>query len=162
MSDTMVLYYSHTKLPNRGCTMIAAEMIQHALESDMFRIEADESNINTSWYINKKTVKKLSKIRPELIAYLDDLDGYKNVILCSPCWWGTFPPTVFSQLDILSFKKKRVSCLITHEGSCPDGCIKNMRQYCKGAEFVDFILVHKDELSRMYMRIAKWAKDCVS
>ena len=38
-----------------------------------------------------------AKARPELKKYLDSIDGYDNIFVCGPCWWGTFPMGVFTQ-----------------------------------------------------------------
>ena len=55
--------------------------------------------------------------RPELTQYLDNVDSYDNVFVCGPCWWGTFPMPVFSQMERLDFTGKKVMVLMTHEGS---------------------------------------------
>ncbi len=55
--------------------------------------------------------------RPELKKYLDDISDYDHVFVCGPCWWGTYPVAVFTQLERLDFTGKKVMALMTHEGS---------------------------------------------
>ncbi len=45
----------------------------------------------------------------ELKQYLDDISDYDNV--AGPCWWGTYPMAVFSQLERLDFTGKRVQVI---------------------------------------------------
>lgn len=55
--------------------------------------------------------------RPELKTYLKDIAAYDNIYVCGPCWCGTYPMAVFTQLEKLDFTGKKVMGLMTHEGS---------------------------------------------
>ena len=44
----------------------------------------------------------------ELKKYLSDISQYDNIIVAGPCWWGTYPCAVFSQLERLDFSGKKV------------------------------------------------------
>lgn len=38
--------------------------------------------------------------------YLKDISEYDNIFVCGPCWWGTYPVAVFTQLERLDFTGK--------------------------------------------------------
>lgn len=162
MSDSVILYYTQSGKSNgnKGNTQIIADAICEKLLCDIVRIEADEPRIENSWYVDKKRLSKLAKSRPVLTSYLPTSTDYKNIYICSPCWWGTFPPAVFSQLDILTFDNRNVACIITHEGAMPDGCYKDLKKYCKRSKQLTFMTVHKDDIIKSSTRVSRWAETC--
>ncbi len=52
--------------------------------------------------------------RPELKKELKDISEYDNIVIAGPCWWGTYPMAVFTQLEKLDFTGKKVFALMTH------------------------------------------------
>ena len=163
MLDTIVLYYTQSGVASgeRGNTEIVADLIQQALSCDILRISSDEQTvIQNSWFMNNKRLNSILKKRPTLTSYLTADIDYQNIIICSPCWWSTFPPTVLAQLDILNFDGKNVACVVTHEGGGQLGCYKRLQKYCKRANRVEFESVHKDEINKNTMRLTRWAETC--
>lgn len=102
-----------------------------------------------------------AKARPELKAYLDDISEYDNVFVCGPCWWGTFPMAVVSQLERLDFTGKKVFSVMTHEGSGLGGSERTLKQSCKGAEVGKGLAVHGAEAPKSEATVAAWAKKSV-
>ena len=43
----------------------------------------------------------------QLQEYLDDISEYDNIVIAGPCWWGTYPCAVFTQLEKLRFRGNR-------------------------------------------------------
>ncbi|MDO4364040.1 MAG: flavodoxin, partial [Clostridia bacterium] len=96
--------------------------------------------------------------RPQLVKYLDDLNGYDNVFICGPCWWGTYPMPVFSLTEKLDFSGKNVLPLMTHEGSGLGNSVRDLKKICKGANIKIGLAVHGADASKSEKTVADWAK----
>lgn len=97
--------------------------------------------------------------RPELKKYLADIEAYDNIFICGPCWWGTFPCAVFSQLERLDFTGKKVFALMTHEGSGLGSSEKDLKRLCKGARIGKSMAVHGADAAKSEKAVAAWAKE---
>lgn len=80
--------------------------------------------------------------RPELKKYLDSIDEYENIFICGPCWWGTYPMAVFTQLERLDWNGKKVIAVMTHEGSGLGSCERDLKKICTGAIFEKWFCCH--------------------
>ena len=94
----------------------------------------------------------------ELKKYLDSLDGYENIFVCGPCWWGTYPMAVLSLLERLDWTGKKVLPLMTHEGSGLGSAERTLRSVCSGATVARGLAVHGAETAGRESEIAAWAK----
>ena len=110
MANNLIIYYSRRgenyssdgSFVNleKGNTEYVAEYIRDAVGGDLFRVETMEeypADYLTCTEVAKKEQK--ANARPALKEYLDSAEGYDNIFVCGPCWWGTFPMAVLSQLD---------------------------------------------------------------
>ena len=93
--------------------------------------------------------------------YLDGIEAYDNVFVCGPCWWGTFPMAMFTQLEKLDWTGKKVMALMTHEGSGLGSCERDLKKVCKGASFGKGLAVQGAEASESETIVASWAKKSV-
>lgn len=102
----LIIYYSRKgenyvngRVENlaKGNTEIVAEFIQKAVGGDLFEIETVKE-YSADYYecIDDAKAELRADARPELKKYLDGIDGYDNIFVCGPCWWGTFPMAVFT------------------------------------------------------------------
>lgn len=96
--------------------------------------------------------------RPELKEYLENLDDYDHIFICEPCWWGTFPMAIFSQLERLNFAGKKVMALMTHEGSGLGSCERDLKKMCKGATFGSGLAVHGADALQSKEKVTAWAQ----
>ena len=103
----------------------------------------------------------LSPVMPELKKALDSIDDYTHVFVCGPCWWGTFPTAVFTQLEMLNWKGKKVMALMTHEGSGLGLSEKDLKKTCSGASFGKGLAVQGAQAQESGSRITAWAKKMV-
>lgn len=167
MSDTLVIYYSQSpeeitdeqeKSTYKGNTQIAAEVIQQALNCDIFRVELDESSTNKMYHSSKGKLSKMTDTRPVLKNYLEDISGYKNIFVCGPNWYRTFPAAIFTAVENLDFTDKKVICLITHEGSGVSECVRDLRRVCRGASFGQSFDAIGSDVQEYVENIAQWAK----
>lgn len=117
MAKNLIIYYSRKgenywnggiKNNAKGNTEIVAEFIQKALGGDLFEVDTVKTYAEDYYVCIEDAKKELrEQARPELKKYLDNIAEYDNVFVCGPCWWGTFPMAVFTQLEKLDFAGKR-------------------------------------------------------
>ena len=100
--------------------------------------------------------------RPELKQYLTDISQYDNIFVIGPCWWGTYPMAMYTQLERLDFGGKKVFLLMTHEGSGMGSCEHEMKKIMTGAELGKALAVHGADAPDSEKEIAAWAKAIVN
>ena len=167
MSSNLIIYYSR-KGENyvngsivdlkKGNTEICAEFIQKAVGGDLFEVETVNDYSKDYHKCTEEAGRELKEnARPELKKYLDDISDYDNIFVCGPCWWGTYPVAVFTQLERLDFTGKKVMALMTHEGSGLGNSERDLRNICKGAVFGSGIAVHGADAASAESAVADWA-----
>lgn len=168
MSKNLIIYYSR-KGENyvngrimdlkKGNTEICAEFIQKAVGGDLFEVEtAEEYSTNYHKCTEEARTEIDTNARPALKKYLTSIDEYDNIFVCGPCWWGTYPMPVFTQLEKLDFTGKKVMALMTHEGSGLGSSERDLKKLCKGASFGAGIAVHGADAGKSEKAVADWAK----
>lgn len=168
MAKNLIIYYSRKgenyvngRIENltKGNTEICAEYIQKAVGGDLFEIQTvNDYSRNYHTCTEEAAEEVKSNARPELAHYLDDIASYDNIFVCGPCWWGTFPMAVFSQLERLDFTGKKVMALMTHEGSGLGNSERDLRKICSGATFGNGMAVHGADSKKAEKAVAAWAK----
>ena len=171
MSKNLIIYYSRKgqnyvngaiKSLSKGNTEICAEFIKNAVGGDLFEIETVRTyDADYMKCIEEAKAELREKARPVLKAHLDSISEYDNIFVCGPCWWGTFPMGVFTQLEMLDFSGKKVMALMTHEGSGLGGCERDLKKICKGATFGKGLAVHGADAASSESAVAKWARESV-
>lgn len=171
MSKNLIIYYSRKgqnyvngsiKDLKKGNTEIVAEFIQKAVGGDLFEIETVREYSKDYMTCTEEAQEELrTKARPELKRYLDDISEYDNVFVCGPCWWGTFPMAVLTQLEKLDFTGKKVIAVMTHEGSGLGGSERTLKASCKGATIGRGLAVHGADAAKSEATVAAWAKKSV-
>lgn len=171
MANNLIIYYSRkgenyvngsVRSLSKGNTEVCAEFIQDAVGGDLFEVQTVKTYAEDYYECIEEAKAELrSKARPELTEYLDSLNGYDNIFVCGPCWWGTFPMPMYSQLERLDWTGKKVMALMTHEGSGLGGCERELKKLCKGASFGKGLAVHGADAARSEAAVAAWAKSQV-
>ncbi len=169
MAKNLIIYYSRkgenhvngrVKALEKGNTEICAEFIQKAVEGDLFEIKTVKTYAADYYECIDDAQQELRlNARPELQEYLEGVDEYDNIFVCGPCWWGTFPMAIFTQLEKLDFTGKKVMALMTHEGSGLGNCERDLKKICTGASFGKGLAIHGADASKMESAVSKWAKD---
>ena len=171
MAKNLIIYYSRKgenyfngsiRSIEKGNTEIVAEYIQGAVGGDLFEVDTVKpyaADYNTCIEEAKQELR--ANARPELKKYLSDISAYDNIFVCGPCWWGTFPMAIFSQLDKLNFAGKKVMAVMTHEGSGLGNSERDLKKYCQGATFGKCLAVHGSEAAHSQAQVTAWAKDQV-
>jgi flavodoxin len=171
MTNNLIIYYSRkgenyvngsVKNLSKGNTEIVAEFIQNAVGGDLFEVDTVERYADNYYACTDEAKKELHEnARPELREYLDSIDEYDNLFVCGPCWWGTFPMAIFSQLERLDLTGKKVMAVMTHEGSGLGSCERDLKKICTGATFGKGLAVHGAEAAKSESTVATWAKSVV-
>lgn len=171
MAKNLVIYFSrkgenyvNRNIENleKGNTEFVAEFIQRAVGGDLFEVVPVKSyadDYNTCIEEAKKELNE--KARPKLKNYLESIDGYDNIFVCGPCWWGTYPMAVFTQLEKLNWHGKRVIPVMTHEGSGLGECESDLKKICAGAILESGLAVHGADAPNSESEVAAWAKEMV-
>lgn len=171
MANNLIIYFSR-KGQNyvngrimdleKGNTEIVAEYIQKAVGGDLFEIKTVKEYPADYMSCTQEAQDELRrKARPELKEYLEDISAYDNIFVCGPCWWGTYPMAVFTQLERLDFSGKKVLPVMTHEGSGLGSSERSLKGSCKGAKVGKGLAVHGAEAGRSEAAVAAWAKRSV-
>ena len=96
--------------------------------------------------------------RPKLKEYLHDIKEYDNIVIAGPCWWGTYPCAVFTQLEKLNFRGKHVFPVMTHEGSGEAKSRSDLKKFCTGAKVGKTLAVQGSKVAKSEEAIARWAE----
>ncbi len=163
----LIIYYSRKgenywnggiKNIKKGNTEIVAEFIQKAVGGDIFEIETVKE-YSPDYYvcIDEAKAELKENARPELKRYLDNIDEYDNIFVCGPCWWGTYPMAVFTQLEKLDWSGKKVMAVMTHEGSGLASSERDLKKICKGAVFGKGLAVHGAEAAQSEKAVSIYA-----
>ena len=169
MAKNLIIYYSRKgenywngtlKNISKGNTEIVAEFIQKAVGGDLFEVDTVKTYAADYYTCIEEAKQELrDQARPELKKYLDSIAGFDNVFVCGPCWWGTFPMAIFTQLEKLDFSGKKVMAVMTHEGSGLGRCESDLKKLCTGAIFGQGLAVHGADAAESENTVAAWAQN---
>ena len=171
MAKNLIIYYSRTgenywngsiKNISKGNTEIVAEFIQKAVGGDLFHVDTVKPYADDYYVCIEEAKKELREnARPEIKKSLDSIAEYDNIFVCGPCWWGTFPMAIFTQLEKLDWAGKHVCAVMTHEGSGLGSCERDLKKLCAGATFGKGLAVHGADAAKSESEVAAWAKKSV-
>ena len=171
MANNLVIYYSRKgqnyfggsiRSIDKGNTEYVAEFIRDATDGDLFEIETVREYSADYSECTREAKEELNDgARPELKRYLDSIETYDNVFVCGPCWWGTFPMAVFSQLEKLDWNGKKVFAVMTHEGSGLGNCESDLRRICRGAAIGSGLAISGSSASASRGKVENWVKKAI-
>ena len=117
-----------------GNTEKVAKVISELTGADLFKIEQKipyAADYNTCIQQAKEDLQ--AKARPELVSVPDSLDGYDEIYLGFPNYWGDMPMAVYTFLEKFDWSGKTIHPFCTHEGSGLGGTEGKIQGVCKGA-----------------------------
>ena len=168
MKKTLVIYYSRRgenyvngsiRSLALGNTELVAQYIQKAVHADLFEVETiKEYSPDYMTCIEEAKEELRCQNRPALKKYLDDISSYDNFVVSGPCWWGTYPMAILSELERLDFTGKKVFPVMTHEGSGLAGAPVALKKYCKGATVGEGLAIHGADAPYSENTVKNWAK----
>lgn len=140
-----------------GNTEKAANMIAEVTGAELFKIEQQApyaADYDTCIAQAKKDLK--AKARPELVSIPDSLDGYDEIYLGYPNYWGDMPMVVYTFLENFNWSGKIIHPFCTHEGSGLSGTERKIQTVCKGATVTNGLAIHGSSVDRAKTAIEKW------
>jgi len=140
-----------------GNTEKVANMIAEGTGADLFKIEQKvpyAADYNTCISQAKKDLQ--AKARPELVSMPDSLEGYDEIYLGYPNYWGDMPMAVYSFLENLDWNGKVIHPFCTHEGSGLSGTERKIQNVCKGATVTGGLAIHGSAIDRARIAIEGW------
>lgn len=140
-----------------GNTEKAANMIAEVTGAELFKIEQQApyaADYDTCIAQAKKDLK--AKARPELVSIPDGLDGYDEIYLGYPNYWGDMPMAVYTFLENFNWSGKIIHPFCTHEGSGLSGTERKIQTVCKGATVTNGLAIHGSSVGRAKTAIEKW------
>ena len=143
-----------------GNTEKAAGMLASLTGGKLFRIEQTEpysDNYQTCIAQAKKDLQHNS--RPDLIVTPENLDGYDEIYLGYPNYWGTMPMAVYTFLEHYDFAGKTIHPFCTHEGSGLSGTAKDIQKAAKGATVSKGLAIHGSEVDGSKAAILAWIQE---
>ncbi len=140
-----------------GNTEKATKMIAAATGAELFKIEQLQpyaADYNTCIDQAKKDLQ--AKARPELARTLDSLDGYDEIYLGYPNYWGDLPMAVYTFLEQFDWTGKTIHPFCTHEGSGLSGTERKIQQTCKGANVTRGLAIHGSSVDSAKTAVETW------
>ena len=170
--NNLIIFYSRRgqnyvggsiKSLSKGNAELIAEYIKDAVGADVFEVDTVKPYDTDYTACTEEAKAELrAKARPELKEYLDSVDGYDNIFVVGPNWWGIYPMAMYSQLERLDFSGKTVHYVVTHEGSGLGGVPKTVKASCRGARIGESLAVRGGSAPSSRAQAADWAKNAVS
>ncbi len=147
---------------SRGNAELITEFIKDAVGADVFKVDTVKPYSDDYMVCTEEAKAELkAKARPELKEYLGSVDGYDNIFVVAPNWWGVYPMAIYTQLERLDFSGKTVHYVVTHEGSGLGDVPKTMKNSCKGAKIGASLAVYGGSAPGSRSEVENWAKKAV-
>ena len=142
-----------------GNTEKVARMIAEATGAELFKIQQKlpyAADYQTC--IQQAKADLQAKARPELAALPDSLDGYDEIYLGYPNYWGDLPMAVYTFLEAFDWTGKTIHPFCTHEGSGLSGTEGKIARTCKGADVRAGLAICGSQADQSCEAILRWLK----
>lgn len=140
-----------------GNTEKIAKMVAEIRGADLFQIEQKvpyAADYNTCIEEAKKDLKE--NIRPELVSTLESIDGYGEIYIGFPNYWGTMPMAVFTFLEQFDWSGKTIHPFVTHEGSGFGKSMDDLEKVCRGAVFTKGLAISGSSVDHARAKVEGW------
>lgn len=134
-----------------------AKMVAEIRGADLFQIEQKvpyAADYNTCIEEAKKDLKE--NIRPELVSTLESIDGYDEIYIGFPNYWGTMPMAVFTFLEQFDWSGKTIHPFVTHEGSGFGKSMDDLEKVCRGAVFTKGLAISGSSVDYARAKVEGW------
>lgn len=162
----LVAYFSHTGenysvgVIEKGNTEIVAEYISELVNGKLFEIKpAREYSKNYRTCCDEAKKEFANNTRPDLKAYLDNIDAYDTIYLGYPIWWGTMPMEVYTFLEHYDFSGKIIMPFSTHEGSGLGNSVNDIKKVVPAAIVKNGIAIRGSEAKNSKVKVENWINE---
>lgn len=116
-----------------GNTEKAAQIIAEAVGGERFKIQQKVPySEDYQACIRQAKADQQANARPELETLPDSLEGYDEIYLGYPNYWGDLPMAVYTFLEAFDWRGKTIHPFCTHEGSGLGHSVEDIRRLCPG------------------------------
>ncbi len=140
-----------------GNTEKIAKIVAEIRGADLFQIEQKvpyAADYNTCIEEAKKDLKE--NIRPELVSTLESIDGYDEIYIGFPNYWGTMPMAVFTFLEQFDWSGKTIHPFVTHKGSGFGKSMDDLEEVCRGAVFTKGLAISGSSVDHARAKVEGW------
>ena len=140
-----------------GNTEKAAQMLAEITGGELYHIQQAEpysEDYQTCIAQAKADLKK--KARPAVLNLPDSLDGYDEIYLGYPNYWGTMPMAVYTFLEHYDFTGKTIRPFCTHEGSGLSRTVQDIQKAAPGAVVARGLAIHGSSVDSAKAALEKW------
>lgn len=164
----LVVYYSRAdenyfggqyRFVEVGNTEKVAHVIGDVTGAELFKIEQKEPySPNYKRCIDQAMADKRANARPKLMKLPKDLEGYDEIYLGYPNYWGDMPMAIYTFLEAFDWTGKTIYPFCTHEGSGLSGTEQNIARTCKGADVKAGLAFYGSQADQSGEAILRWLK----
>lgn len=143
----------------KGNSEIVAEYIQKAVGGDLFEVETVKPYSEDYFTCTKEAKAELQQnARPQIKKYIAGLDGYDNIFVGYPNWWGTMPMAMFTFLEHYDLTGKTIIPFCTNKGSGMGSSERDLAKICRGAKMAKGLAIRGTTVKNSENAVAAWAK----
>lgn len=141
-----------------GNTEKAAQMIAEAVGGELFKIQQKVPYAEDyETCIRQAKADQQIHARPELETLPGSLEGYDEIYLGYPNYWGDLPMAVYSFLEAFDWMGKTIRPFCTHEGNGLSGTERKIALAAKGANVVSGLAILGSRVEQAGEEIKRWA-----
>ena len=143
-----------------GNTERAAQMLAALTGGDLFKIDqAAPYAEDYETCIAEAKADLQRSARPVLVSQPESLDGYDEIYLGYPNYWGTMPMAVYTFLETYDFTGKTIHPFCTHEGSGLAGTCRDIEKAAKGAAVAKGLAIQGSAVEQAKPALERWVKE---
>lgn len=141
-----------------GNTEKAAQMIAEAVGGELFKIQQKVPYAEDyETCIRQAKADQQIHARLELETLPGSLEGYDEIYLGYPNYWGDLPMAVYSFLEAFDWTGKIIHPFCTHEGSGLSGTEQKIALAAKGANVAPGLAILGSRVEQAGEEIKRWA-----
>ncbi|WP_302486502.1 flavodoxin [uncultured Megamonas sp.] len=129
MSNTLIVYYSHS-----GNTRKLANLIAQQIDADCLEIIPEKPYPNDYTSVVNQAKQEISRnFRPALKNAQINLNKYTTIFIGSPNWWSSIAPPIATFIDTNDLSAKKIIPFCTHGGGGFGHIPQDIKRLCKNA-----------------------------
>ena len=147
MKKMLVAYYSWSN----GNTKRIAQKLADETGADIARIETTEPYRGSHEEVVEQGQREVEAgFMPQINPLSENIADYDVFAIGTPTWWYTMAPAVLTFLTTNDFAGKTVIPFMTN-GGWPGHVIKDMKEKCKGANFMHEMQIRFDSMGKDHL-----------
>ncbi len=138
-----------------GTTKALAKKIAESVNADILEIEPVEKYTSTDLDWNDKNSRSSLEMqdensRPKIKDIDIAIDNYDKIILGFPVWWDVAPRIIYTFLEQVDLKNKKVYVFVTSGGSSVNGSFNDLKNKYPNINFISGKRFFNNETNQDY------------